>query len=127
MARVQNVGSGARRPRAARRHIGHDRHRRGKDRLDDVAHGSVETARRIHLKDDDGAVLVRRIRERALDIAAHCGADGTVEFDQGCEPVNGRGCIGLATRHGTRKQQADRKPLRDAAKSIPPARTSLTA
>ena len=55
-AGIGDIGAGARRPRPARRNEGRDRHRRGQDGADDLAHGAVEPAGRVHAQDHEAGI-----------------------------------------------------------------------
>src|SRR5581483_12342188 len=70
--------SGARGARAAGRDERGDRYAGGEDGLDDVAHGRVETARRVHLEHDELDLLALRTLEAAHDEIRSGGADGAV-------------------------------------------------
>ena len=49
------------------------RHRRGEDRLDDLAHRGIEPAGRVHAQDDELGALLRRALDAALAKSALAG------------------------------------------------------
>ena len=80
-ARVGDVGARARGPRAARCHVGGNRHRRGQDGANDGAHGRVEPARRIHAQDDEAGVGLADAAKLAYDVIGNRRTDRTVDLE----------------------------------------------
>ena len=80
-ARVGDVGAGARRPRAVRRDKGRDRHRRGENCADDLAHRGVETARRIHPQNNDADFIRARGTKLAPDVLGERRPDDALDFE----------------------------------------------
>jgi hypothetical protein len=80
-ARIGDVGARARRPRAARCHIGGNRHRRGQDGANDGAHGRVEPARRIHAQDNEARVGWPDPAKLTHDVVGNRRTNRTVDLE----------------------------------------------
>ncbi|MNZ88437.1 hypothetical protein D3C78_1073300 [compost metagenome] len=81
VAGIQDVGAGARRPRAARRHVADHRNRTGEDRLDDRAHGGVQPARRVHADHDQRCLLFLGTGDAAHQVVGGGRPDRTVDAE----------------------------------------------
>src|SRR5690606_18533855 len=82
MARVQDIGAGARRPCPLRPDVNRDRHVRAEDRLDDLAHRRIEAARRAELDDDESGAFVLGAVAAAHDAIARRRADRVLHAEQ---------------------------------------------
>ena len=94
---VKDIGAGARRPRAARMNIGDDRNGRGEHVSNDVTHGAVEPARRVHLQHDDRRVAPNRRSEALAQIQGRGRANRPVDVKddglaRGSSRLSGNAC-----------------------------------
>ncbi len=122
MARVEDVGAGARRAGAARRHIGDHRDRRGEDVLDDVAHGRAQAPRRVHAQDEDGGVQLPRLLEARMDELGRRRSDGPLHLEQDGDP---RRLLG--GENARRQPHAEDEAERPQRPEIPPRAPAASA
>ncbi len=80
MAGVTDIGAGAGRARAARRHVADHGYRRRQDGPDDVPHGGIEAAGRIHSHNDQRGVLFHRLLEAARHVVAGRRSDRSLDL-----------------------------------------------
>ena len=94
VARVDDVGARARRPRPARPDERRDRHRRREDRLDDRTHREVEAAGRIEFEHGELRVIVGGAPERADDEIGARRPDRACDRDHHDRRARGARCAG---------------------------------
>ncbi len=80
-AGIGDIGAGAGGARAVRRDIGGDRYRRSENRADNLAHRSVETARRVHPQNDEPRLVGARGGKLARDVIGERRPDGAVDLE----------------------------------------------
>jgi hypothetical protein len=114
VARIENVGAGARGARALRRDVGNYRHAGIENRADDVAHGAVQAARRVHLDDDELGVAIPRLLDAPHEEVRRRGPDRTLHGQQrrqapGLAGSLALGLLGLLGVQPQRAAEAERR------------------